>query len=215
MKEYRKKLVISIGLLAVFTFWTIVVSFVDVQQIGPQKSSVGLATINQFIHTLTGVHFTLYRLTDWLGCVPIGVCMGFGILGLTQWIQRRSFRKVDPSILVLGVFYIIILAAYLLFEHVIINYRPILINGHLEASYPSSTTLLVMCIMPTAILQWNHRIKNKILRKFVIFISISFIAFMIIGRLISGVHWFSDIIGGVLLSSGLVMLYDYLCHNYK
>ena len=28
------------------------------------------------------------------------------------------------------------------------------------------------------------------------------------GRLLSGVHWVSDIIGGALLSGGLVMLYD-------
>ena len=36
---------------------------------------------------------------------------------------------------------------------------------------------------------------------------IAFSAFMVIGRLISGVHWATDIIGSILLSAGLFMLY--------
>lgn len=109
----------------------------------------------------TGVHFELYNITDWLGLVPLFVCMGFGILGLVQWIKRKSICKVDHDILILGGFYIITIAAYLLFESVVINYRPVLIGGILEASYPSSTTMLVMCVMPTAIMQLKSRIKNK------------------------------------------------------
>ena len=147
-------------------------------------------------------------MTDWLGLVPIFVCMGFGILGLAQWIKRKSICKVDHDILVLGGFYIITIAAYLLFESVVINYRPVLINGYLEGSYPSSTTMLVMCVMPTAIMQLGSRIKNNVLRNIVAVTIIAFIAFMVIGRLISGVHWFTDIVGGALLSAGLVMMYD-------
>lgn len=160
-----------------------------------------------FVHTLTGVHFSLYNITDWLGLVPLFVCMGFGILGLVQWIKRKSICKVDHDILILGGFYIITIAAYLLFESVVINYRPVLINGYLEASYPSSTTLLVMCVTPTAVMQFNSRIKNKVLRNIIAVAIIAFIAFMVIGRLISGVHWFTDIVGGALLSAGLVMMY--------
>ncbi|MBQ2911285.1 MAG: phosphatase PAP2 family protein, partial [Clostridia bacterium] len=89
----------------------------------------------------------------------------------------------------------------------VVNYRPVLINGYLEASYPSSTTMLVMCVMPTAIMQFNARIKNNVLKRFVASAIIAFIVFMVIGRLVSGVHWFTDIIGGVLLSAGLVMMY--------
>lgn len=33
------------------------------------------------------------------------------------------------------------------------------------------------------------------------------LAFALLGRLISGVHWLSDIIGSILLSAGLVLLY--------
>jgi undecaprenyl-diphosphatase len=191
----------------VFVLWTVAICFVDVRAIGPQGSSVGFAGINGFVHNLTGVHRGLYNITDWLGFVPIFVCMGFGILGLAQWIKRKSVCKVDYDILVLGGFYIITIAAYLLFERVAINYRPVLINGYLETSYPSSTTLLVMCVMPTAVMQSGSRIKNKMIRNIVAVTIIAFIAFMVIGRLISGVHWFTDIVGGALLSAGLVMMY--------
>ena len=207
MKRIRKSFIASMCLLTAFVLWTVAICFVDVRAIGPQGSSVGFAGINGFVHTLTGVHFSLYNITDWLGLVPIFVCIGFGILGLVQWIKRKSIRKVDHNILILGGFYIVTIAAYLFFESVVINYRPVLINGYLEASYPSSTTLLVMCVMPTAIMQLGSRIKNKILRNIIAVTIIAFIAFIVIGRLLSGVHWLTDIVGGTLLSAGLVMLY--------
>ena len=211
MKRIRKSFVASMCLLTAFVLWTIAICYVDVCAIGPQGSSVGFAGINGFVHNLTGVHFELYNITDWLGLVPIFVCTGFAILGLAQWIKRKSICKVDYDILALGGFYIVTIAAYLFFENVVINYRPVLIGGILEASYPSSTTLLVMCVMPTAIMQLGSRIKNKVVRNIVAITIIAFIAFMVIGRLISGVHWFTDIVGGALLSAGLVMLYYSVC----
>lgn len=207
MKRARKSFIVPICLLTAFVLWTVAISFVDVRAIGPQGSSVGFAGINGYVHNLTGVHFSLYNITDWLGLVPLFVCMGFGILGLVQWIKRKSICKVDHDILILGGFYIITIAAYLLFESVVINYRPVLINGYLEASYPSSTTLLVMCVMPTAVMQFNSRIRNKLLRNIVAATLLAFIAFMAIGRLLSGVHWLTDIVGGALLSTGLVLMY--------
>ena len=195
------------SLLAAFVLWTVAISFVDVQSIGPQGSSVGFAGINGFVHHLTGVHWMLYNITDWLGLVPVFVCIGFGILGLIQWIRRKQIRKVDYDILALGGFYILTIGVYLLFENVVINYRPVLINGYLEVSYPSSTTMLVMCVMPTAIMQLRQRIQSRLLQGIVSFIISAFIAFMVIGRLLSGVHWFTDIVGGILLSAGLVMMY--------
>ncbi len=206
-KENRKFLCIAIGLLAVFVLWTVSVRFVDVQPIGPLGSSVGFATLNGFFHNLTGTHMSLYTITDWLGLVPIVVCMCFGILGLVQLIKRKSLFKIDYSIIALGLFYIIVIAVYVLFEKLAVNYRPVLINGVLEASYPSSTTMLVMCVMPTAIMQLKTRMKNNGLKMVVSFIITAFICFMVIGRLASGVHWVTDIIGGALLSGGLVTLY--------
>ena len=203
----RKSFYSGLGLLVLFIIWTVALMFVDVGAIGPQESSVGFATINRFIHNLTGVHMSLYTITDWLGLVPLCFILGFGILGLCQWIKRKNLFKVDHSILTLGGFYIIVMTAYIFFETFVVNYRPILINGLLEASYPSSTTMLEMCVMPTAIIHFNERIKNSRFKKCVNILIVAFIAFMVIGRLVSGVHWFSDIIGGALLSSSLVMIY--------
>lgn len=203
----KKSFCISFCFLAAFILWTVLVCFVDVKAVGPDGSRVGLSSFNVLFHRFTGVNFTLYNITDWLGLVPIAFVFGFAILGLVQWIKRKHILNVDFNILLLGGFYIIVFASYFLFETFVINYRPILINGYLEASYPSSTTLLVMCVIPTAIMQFKSRIKNTVFRKCVVIILTLFTAFMVIGRLISGVHWFSDIVGGALLSTGLVMLY--------
>ena len=143
------------------------------------------------------------------------VSLVFAILGLVQLIKRKSLWKVDHSILALGVFYIVVMAAYLVFEIVVINYRPTLIEGYLEASYPSSTTMLVMCVMPTAAMQLNACIKNTVFRRCVIITIIVFIAFMVIGRFLSGVHWITDIIGGALFSAGVVKTYFSICNILK
>ncbi len=212
-KKNRKGLIVGIGLLVAFVLWTVAVKFIDVQPIGPEGSVVGFATVNRFVHGLTGANMSLYNITDWLGLVPLGFVMGFGTLGLVQWIKRKHILKVDYSILVLGGFYIVVMAVYVLFEILTLNYRPVLINGVLEASYPSSTTMLVMCVMPTAIMQFNERIINSVLRRSVTVIIAAFIIFMVIGRLVSGVHWFTDIVGGALLSAGLVVLYYSVSSN--
>ena len=198
---------VGVSLLAVFVLWTVLIRFVDVEAIGPRQSSVGFATLNGYIHNLTGVNMSLYIITDWLGLVPIGVAFGFAVLGIVQCIKRKSLLKVDRSILTLGGFYIVVMAVYILFEIVVINYRPTLIDGYLEASYPSSTTILVMCVMPTAMMQLRTRIKNDLFRRCVMLTITVFITFMVIGRLVSGVHWITDIIGGALLSTAMVLMY--------
>ena len=211
----NKKACIATGWLASFVLWTIAVCNIDVARIGPRGSAVGFATINAWFHHLTGVHMTLYTITDWLGLVPVAVCLLFAVVGLWQWITRKHIGRVDVDILMLAGFYIITIAAYLLFESVVINYRPILIAGYLEASYPSSTTLLVLCVMPTALWQVKRRIHHPILRRCLATAIAVFATFMVTGRLLSGVHWLSDIIGGVLCSVGLVCLYDACCCRAK
>ncbi len=203
----KKSFFAAIGFLSAFAVWTWIVSHVDMQAIGPTGSRVGLSSLNGFVHNLIGVHMSLYTLTDWLRLIPVTVGFGFAILGLAQWIRRKSITKVDRDLLVLGGFYTVTAGAYLLFETVGINYRPVLIGGFLEASYPSSTTLLVLCVMPTAIMQLNTRIKHTILRRCTACAITAFIIFTVSARLISGVHWVTDIIGSTLLSAGLVLLY--------
>ena len=206
-KEYA---IISLCMLGLFALWTAAVTAVDVQAIGPQGSRVGLAGLNGWIHGLTGVHMWLYALTDWLSLIPLLLVPEFAILGLTQWIGRKSLLKVDRSILSLGGFYATVMGIYLFFEKCIVNYRPGLIEGKLEASYPSSTTVLVICVMTTAAIEFQNRIQNPRKRRWITRMITIFTVLMVIGRLLSGVHWFTDIVGGILLSTGLVMLYGAL-----
>jgi len=206
----NKELWLGIGFIAVFILWTLLIMSIDVQSIGPNGSSVGFATLNGFFHQSTGVHMSLYVITDWLGLVPIAIAFGFAVLGLVQWIQRRKIVKVDGSILALGGFYVVVIAVYVFFEYVVINYRPTLIDGYLEASYPSSTTMLVTCIIPTSMMEFCKRIKQNSLRRIVLIFCALFTAFMVVGRLLSGVHWLTDIIGGVWISIGLVLTYHYI-----
>ena len=186
---------------------------VDVRAIGPLESSVGLGGFNGSIHKLFGVHMVLYTVTDWLGLVPIFIAFCFGALGLFQWIKRGALRKVDFSLFVLGGFYIVVIFLFLFFEKAVINYRPVLINGILEASYPSSTTLLVSCVFPTAEMQLRHRFAKSVKSRFVSVLLYALLAFMVIARLVSGVHWASDIVGGLALSAGLVSIYAAIAHK--
>lgn len=195
------------GLLILFILYTIALVNIDVKPIGPKDSSVGFATINKSVQNLLGINMFLYYITDWLGLAAILVALGFASLGLVQLIKRKSLLRVDSSILVLGGFYLLVMSAYLFFEYNILNYRPVLINNILEASYPSSTTMLVTCVMPTAMIQFHRLIQNKTIRIVMNILFGAFTAAMVIGRMMSGVHWFTDILGGILLSTALIMLY--------
>lgn len=203
----RKLLILGIGVLIAFIVWTALILLIDVQPQGQNGTNIGFATFNLWFHKITGVHMSLYTITDWLGLVPILVCIMFGCLGLVQLIQRKDLFKVDYDIIILGIYYVVVIAGFLVFEITPINYRPILIEGVMEASYPSSTTLLVLSVMPTLVFQVNRRVQNHIIRRGVFILTKSFSAFMVIGRLIAGVHWFTDIVGGILLSAGLFCIY--------
>ena len=206
--EEKRDLLTGAGLLAAFALWTVMIQCIDVRAVGPNSTKIGFAAFNVWFHKLIGVHMALYTITDWLGLVPIFICMYFGVLGLVQLIKRRSLRRVDTDIILLGLYYVLVIAFYLIFEMIPINYRPVLIEGRMEASYPSSTTLLVLSVMPTLVFQADRRAADPLIRKAAAIFAVAFSVFMVIGRLFSGVHWATDIAGSVLLSAGLFMLYS-------
>ena len=208
MKQNGKRLLLwGIMLVVAFLVWTGLVLMVDVEPLGQNGTNIGFSTFNLWFHKLTGVHMGIYIITDWLGLVPLFVCMLFGGIGLKQLIQRKNLLKVDYDIIILGIYYVVVIASFLIFEIFPINYRPILIEGVMEASYPSSTTLLVLSVMPTLIFQVKRRMKNHTMKTVISVATIGLSVFMVLGRLISGVHWFTDIVGGALLSAGLFCIY--------
>lgn len=207
MKNTPKRFAAAGLLFAAFLIFTALVRCVDVQAIGPNGTFVGFAAVNGWFHALTGVHWVLYHVTDWLELISLGIAFSFGVMGLIQLIRRRSLWKVDASILILGGFYLLVIAAYVLFNVYVVNYRPVLIDGILEASYPSSTTMLTLCVLPTAMMQLYSRMPRSAARTLVLYLLGAFTVFMVIARLVSGVHWLTDVLGGVLLSAALIALY--------
>jgi len=213
--KYKKTLLFSCLFFVLFAIWTAAVKLVDVKAIGPDGSSVGFASINGFFSELLGYNGLFYELTEILGLLPLAVIGCFGLLGAYQLIKRKSLLKVDSDILILGIFYVFVLAVYVLFEVVVINRRPVLMDGVLEASYPSSHTLLALCVMLTAEMQLRTRLASEKLRNASSVCIFCIIAVTVIGRLLSGVHWFTDIVGGVLFSIGAVLLYKFFVQGYK
>ncbi len=206
-EKVTKKFCITGALLVLFFIWTALVSVVDQQPIGPNGSTVGFAALNGSFHSLTGEHLALYDFTDFISFIPFVIVAAFGAYGAIQLLQRKSLYKVDSDIIALGGFYLLVLACYALFEVLVVNYRPVLIEGALEASYPSSTTMLAMTVFPTAAMQLGARMKKGTLCTVLQIVLWCLTVFMVAVRLISGVHWLTDIIGGLLLSAALVMGY--------
>lgn len=208
MKKNGKQVLFLGGIFIIaFAIWTALIQMVDVQPLGQNATNIGFATFNCWFHHFTGVNMAIYTITDWMGLVPVVICLIFAGIGLVQLIKRRSLFRVDADIMILGVYFVIVFLAYAIFEMIPINYRPILIEGIMEASYPSSTTLLVLSVMPVLIEQIQRRLSGIGVKRIITIAAIAFSVFMVTGRLISGVHWFTDIVGGVLLSAGLFTVY--------
>lgn len=208
-KNVKSSFVVTGLLLLLFVIFTVVVSTVDVKPIGPEGSEVGLATLNGFVFQKLGVHMIWYSITDRLGVVALLTAFCFAIIGLIQIVNKKSLLKVDIRIILLGIYYVIVIAAYVFFEIFIINYRPIILEESvgLEASYPSSHTMLVICIMGSANVLFQQMIQNKMIRVIMNALSVLVIVVTAVGRMISGVHWFTDIVGGMLLGITLIQLY--------
>ena len=207
----KRNIIISIILTIMAAGYTFIVKTVDVKTIGPNKSVVGLAKINDWFSNLIGSHMTLYKITEILGLAVILIVGIYGLLGLIQLIKRKSLVKVDREIILLGVLYVLMAVVYVFFEKFIINYRPVLIDGELEASYPSSHTILAICICISSLLVSKNYLSDKYL-KIANIVTVLLLLGVFLGRVISGVHWISDIIGGVIISATLLMyfytLYD-------
>ncbi len=208
MKSRTKQNFILTGIMfAVFAAFTLLVKFVDVRSIGPAGSSVGFASANGSFFDLFGQNAVWDKLTDLCLLAALLSAACFAVLGFFQLIKRKSLFKVDCDLYALAGFYVLVAVFYLLFELIVINQRPVLVDGALEASYPSSHTLIVCSFMLAAIFQTEKRIRNKNLKTGLIVIFALIIVLTAIGRLLSGMHWLTDVLGGLVLGASLGMLY--------
>ena len=190
-----------------FVAIAVLVKTVDVSAIGPLGSSIGLSSINGKIRDAIGYSESLYTFAELLGYISLSVVGGFAVYGAIQLIKLKSFKKMDKSLYLLGGFYVAVIAAYALFEIIVINERPVLMDGELEASFPSTHTMLAICIMATAAHQLFVRLTNKVARMVSVAVCALIAASTVACRLLSGVHWFTDIIAGVFIGSALVFTY--------
>ena len=201
MKNSRRKCVtISIILLVIAVIYTVLVKYVDVKAIGPQSSEVGFSILNKFVHGLLPFNETFYKISKYAGLLPFGFVAAYGLHGFINLIKNKGFKKMDKKYIILGLFYIIFVAMYLFFEKIPINYRPVLVKGALEASYPSTHTLIAICLCGTSLIVSKQLIKNDTMRLLFDIAAWCLMIGIVITRIISGVHWASDIIGGILLS---------------
>ena len=198
---------ITIIFLIISVIYTVLVKIIDVRAIGPYASKVGFSTLNESVKNTLGYNKAWYLITKYLGVLPFLLVGFFALIGAKQLYDRRNLLQVDKRILLLGCFYILLGIVYIFFEKVIINYRPFLTEGVLEASYPSSHTMLAVCICLTSIYVAKFYIKNKRFLKLFDLAVFILMILLVVGRTLSGVHWISDIIGGIIISITLVFAY--------
>ena len=210
----KKNMLVSISLTVLSIVYTLLVKYVDVSQIGPNNSSVGFSTINLFFKNLIGSNMFIYKISELFGYILLLLVVIYGFIGMYQLIKRKSLFKVDYEIIILGCFYVLMMITYILFEKVIINYRPVLIDGVLEASYPSSHTILSLCVGLSSLIV-SKRYFNKNYIKQINLITVCLMCIVLIGRIISGVHWFSDILGGIIISLTLLSYFQLAYYRKK
>jgi len=198
MKNDRKKwMIISIVLLIVMIVYTILVKYVDVKPIGQRGTDVGFSLLNKAVKGLLPYKEMFYKISKYAGVIPFGFVATYGLLGLINLIKSKGFKKMDKRYIILGLFYVIFVCLYIFFEKVIINYRP---YGDFEASYPSTHTLLAICLCGTSLLVSKQLIKNNTLRVLYDIAAWALMVVIVVTRVMSGVHWASDIIGGIIIS---------------
>jgi undecaprenyl-diphosphatase len=206
------------GISAVISLLIIaMVRMVDVSAIGPNGTSIGLSHINQKVHETIGVNQIWYDITEILGGVAILVAGIFALVGFVQLVKGKSLAKVDKEIYAVGGLYAVVVVLYALFEKVIINYRPVIMDGETapEASFPSSHTMLTCVVMGSAIILIGKYIQSEGLKKILQIAAAVILIVTVVGRLISGVHWFSDIMGGIFISLTLVSIFAGIVKSFE
>lgn len=194
-------------LLILFGVLILLLRTVDVQPVGAGGTEIGLAAWNTAVRDAIGFHRVLYTVTGVIGYLTFAAPAFFVGLGVYQLIRRRSFRRVDADLYLLGGVYLLTGVCYVLFEKVIINYRPVLLGEAPEASFPSSHTVLAVVLLGTAMAEIAYRVRVKWLLVAGESLCGALLLALVCGRFFSGVHWLTDILGGLLLGGALLLAF--------
>lgn len=201
MKKLAYLLVPSL-FLVVFVVWTVLVKVIDVQYVGA-AGFLGFYSLNTQINDFVQSQNTelFNKLTDVLMYIAISTLVPFAVVGLVQLIKRKDLKKVDSAIYIILAGYVAMVVIYLAFEIVKINYSPLSTAEELKASYPSSHVMIYSVMMGAAVLGLLHFARMHDDLKLLINIFYMFSTFgMAALRLLSGQHYFTDIIGALLVS---------------
>ncbi len=210
MKNSKKYVISSIVLVLIAIIFTVLIKVFDKGAIGPNDTVVGLQAINDYFKNLFPFNETLYKITKYAGFIPLAFALYYAVIGFMQLIKTKSLKKVDKNIYLIGGFYVVVLILYVLFDKIAINYRPVIIEGELEPSYPSTHVLLAMCFCLSGVMMSRFYIKKQAIRNIINIASWIMMLFIVIGRLICGCHWFTDIVGGVIISLALLNIFNAL-----
>ena len=167
MKNSKKYIISAIVLVVLAMIFTVIVKVFDKGAIGPNNTVVGLQAINDYFKNIFPFNETLYKITKYAGFIPLLFAVYYAFIGLMQLIKRKSLKKIDKRIHLIGGFYVVVLILYVLFDKVALNYRPVIIEGELEPSYPSTHVLLAMCFCLSGVMISRFYIKNKVLRNII------------------------------------------------
>ena len=206
----KKKLFGAFIWLVVFGIFTGLCFVIDVTEYSLAGTTweVGFSGMNLAVHESLGFKESWYTVSEYLGYVAFLPVAVFALMGLWQLVKGKSLKKVDGDIYCLAVTYVIMLVLYVVFDKLPICYRPVLIENELETSYPSSHTMLAVCIMGTTMLQLASRVHKQAL-KVVLMATCALLGILIVvSRFLSGAHWTTDILGSLLISAAVVTFYS-------
>lgn len=203
----RASLIAGGVFLALFAALTVSLVFVDRQPIAGDGSLVGLATFNLNARAILGQSDLMEKVSNLLLVIPAASALAFAVIGVRQLVQSRSRAGVDRNLWWLLALYGAMLVLYVLFNCISPNNRPILEDGMCEPSFPSSHTLLAVTMCGSAMVQAVRRLRAGGWRTVVLVVLAIGMVGIVAARAMAGVHWATDILGGILLGAALVAFY--------
>jgi len=206
MKENKKYFIMSAVLLVLFVIFVILAKTVDVAAVGPMGSEIGFASINKSAADAIGYNESIYNVSKSLSYFGIAVMVVFGLFGAMQLYYKKGPKNVDKDLYALYGLYVLGLIVYIVLEKVVINSSPVFSNG-LKVSYSSFYIILAVAFMGAAIVEFNARLKAKKVKIIVLTLCILDGIGLLVTRLVSGVHWVTDVIGTLLISVACFLLF--------